>query len=85
MLQVGQVCLPCQFRPTAFSHRHAVARNQAIAQLQQHLGEIQVAGSLGNQQVKAPVGLDAAVAGGCQVLVVIQRLAHPRQVPLITA
>lgn len=84
MLQVGQVRLPRQLGPRALGLGHAVARDQAVTQLQQHLGEIQIAGGLGNQQVKAPVGFDAAVAGSGQVLIVIQRLAHARQMPLVT-
>jgi hypothetical protein len=81
MLQVGQVRLPRQPGPRAVGLGQAVARDQRAAQVRHHLAEIQVAGGLGDQQVKAPVGFDAAVAGGGQVLIVVQRLAHLRQVP----
>jgi hypothetical protein len=82
VLQVGQVRLPRQPGPGAVGLGQAVARDQRAAQVRHHLAEIQVAGGLGDQQVEAPVGFDAAVAGGGQVLIVVQRLAHLRQVPI---
>ncbi|MNP61997.1 hypothetical protein D3C76_1572360 [compost metagenome] len=80
MFEVGQLPELAQIHCAALRRIDPGARNHGAAQVLHDLGEAQIAGGFGNQQMKAPVGFDATVVVGQQALIVVQRLAHLRHV-----
>jgi len=84
-------CLVLQIRQLAQLHQVGIAtllgidaraRDHRVAQVINHIGEVAVAGGLGNQLMEAHVGFDAAVVVGQRGLVVVEGLAHELQLRL---
>lgn len=79
VLEVGQVGMPRQVRPCPLGKVDSASGNHRAAEESHHLGEVGITRCFCDEKVKPPVGLDTAIAGRRQILVVVQGLPHSRQ------
>ena len=85
MLEVGQFAEFAQVHCTALGGVDPGSRNHGVTQMLHDLGEAHIARGFGDQQVEAPIRFDTTVIVGQQTLIVVERLAHLRQLLIAAA